>query len=69
MNLLRIRMFLNRFKPHYLIIGKYTGKPIGCICGKRGKSDVLEEEPGATFQRVRRRKCPICHSDNFKSKL
>lgn len=48
------------FLPHYLIIGKYTNKPIGCTCGKSGKRDVLDEEPDSTFIKVQRRKCPIC---------
>ncbi len=46
--------------PHYLIIGHYTGAVIGCCCGKSGKEDVLEEEPLSTFQRISKRKCPIC---------
>lgn len=48
------------FLPHYLIIGAYSKKPIGCTCGNSGKKDVLEEEPGSTFIKVQRRKCPIC---------
>lgn len=46
--------------PHYEIVGAYTGKVIGCTCGKSGRKDVLEEEPGATFRRVSRRKCSVC---------
>lgn len=51
------------FLPHYLIIGRYTGKAIGCTCGKKGRQEVLEEEPGCTFKRVSRRKCPICKGE------
>lgn len=46
--------------PHYLIIGHYTGKIIGCTCGKSGKEEVLNEEPLSTFKRVSKRKCPAC---------
>ena len=50
----------NMFVPHYLIIGYYSKTAIGCTCGKSGKRDVLAEEPMAKFQRISRRKCPIC---------
>ena len=49
-----------RITPHYLIIGHYTGEVIGCTCGKRGKEEVLSEEPLSTFKRVSKRKCPVC---------
>lgn len=46
---------------HYLIIGGYTHKPIGCTWGEDGKAQVLEEEPRATFQRIAKRSCPVCN--------
>lgn len=55
-----LRKIKNMIVPHYLIIGYYTKTPIGCTCGECGKRDVLEEEPNATFQRISRRKCPVC---------
>lgn len=48
-------------KQHYLIIGGYTHKPIGCTWGEEGKAGVLAEEPRATFEPVDEMKCPICH--------
>ena len=59
----RINRLINNLKQHFLIIGKYTGEPIGCTCGKKGKEEVLEEEPGATFRRISKKKCPICNED------
>ena len=56
-----IRKIKNMFVPHYLIIGYYTKTAIGCTCGKSGIKDVLEEEPNSTFQRIIRKKCPICN--------
>lgn len=50
----------NLFKPHYLIIGHYTGAIIGC-CNKNGKKDVLSEEPYSKFKRISYHKCPICN--------
>lgn len=47
--------------PHYLIIGHYSGKVIGCCCGKNGKQNALDEEPLSTFKRVNKRKCPVCN--------
>lgn len=45
---------------HYLIWGRYyKEKPIGCT-SSRGREGVREEEPGSTFQRISKRKCPIC---------
>ena len=55
-----IRKFRNAITPHYLIVGHYSGKVIGCCCGKTGKIGVLTEEPLSTFKRVSKRKCPIC---------
>lgn len=55
-------LYLNML-PHYLIIGKYSGDPIGCTCGKGDHENVLAEEPGSTFKRVRRQDCPICNGD------
>ncbi len=57
------------FLPHYLIIGKYINEPIGCTCGKKGKEEVLEEEPGATFRRISKKKCPICNKIFDNSEL
>lgn len=51
------------FLPHYLVIGCYNRKAIGCTYGRRGCKEVLEEEPGCTFKRVSRRKCPICKGE------
>lgn len=45
---------------HYLIIGGYTGQPIGCTWGESGKLDVLEEEARATFREIPKEQCPIC---------
>lgn len=56
---------VNFIEPHYLIIGHYTGKAIGCTCGKRGQKDVLEEEPRATFKRIKKRNCPICNQNKI----
>jgi hypothetical protein len=55
-----IKKLQTMLTPHYLIIGHYSGKVIGCCRGKSGKMDVLEEEPLSTFKRVSRRKCPVC---------
>ena len=55
------RKIKNALTPHYLIIGHYTGASIGCTCGKRGKEDVLCEEPLSTFKRISKRRCPICN--------
>lgn len=60
-----IKKIQNMITPHYLIIGYYSGKAIGCCCGKSGKQDVLAEEPLSTFKRVSRRKCPICKEFGF----
>lgn len=47
MNLIQLKSKLRKkFSPHYLIIGAYSKKPIGCTCGQSGKNDVLAEEPG-----------------------
>ena len=51
--------------PHYLVIGRCTKEVIGCTCGKQGKLDVLAEEPGSTFERCSRRKCPICNEEKI----
>lgn len=59
----RINRLINNLKPHFLIIGKYTSEPIGCTYGKKGKEEVLEEEPGATFRRISKKKCPICNKN------
>lgn len=46
---------------HYLIYSKYLpDTPIGC-CSTCGKEDVLAEEPGSTFVRVKRANCPVCN--------
>lgn len=57
----KLRKLWHSALPHYEIIGGYTGEVIGCCCGKRSQRDVLYEEPNATFRRVRKSKCPICH--------
>jgi hypothetical protein len=54
-----IRVSISVPQRHYVIIGKYSQKPIGC-CYSCGKADVLEEEPGSTLIRIRKRDCPIC---------
>ena len=46
--------------PHYLIIGHYSGRVIGCCCGKSGKQEVLAGDPLSTFKRISRQKCPVC---------
>lgn len=48
---------------HYLIIGHYTQKPIGC-CSEVGLADVKEEEPLATVKPWPKETCPICNKDN-----
>lgn len=48
------------FLPHYLIIGKYSDRPIGCTCGESVKKEVCKKELGSTFKRIQRRECPIC---------
>lgn len=64
MNLIQLKSKLRKkFSPHYLIIGAYSKKPIGCTCGQSGKNDVLAEEPGCKFKRVSRKKCPICKGE------
>lgn len=66
MKLWKIKLWLCRhFTPHYLIIGHYTSKVIGCTCGEHGKADVLAEEPLSTFKWVPLWKCPICHKEGF----
>jgi hypothetical protein len=45
---------------HYAIISPFYGDQIGCTWGEEGKAAVLEEEPGATFQRLAAKACPIC---------
>lgn len=44
---------------HYVIVGGSSGLDIGC-CYEWSKSDVLAEEPTATFRPVRESKCPVC---------
>ena len=62
----KIRQFLDtKYLPHYLVIGHCTKKVIGCTRGKQGKLDVLAEEPGSTFKRCSRRKCPICNEEEI----
>lgn len=56
------RKIKNAITPHYLIFGDYIKEPIGCTCWKRGKEDVLYEEPGSAFKRISKRKCPICNN-------
>lgn len=51
---------INKFKRHYLMIDDNMGLVFGCTCGKRGKREVLLEEPDTTFKRVSKRKCPVC---------
>lgn len=55
------RKIKNVIIPHYLIFGDYVKEPIGCTRGKRGKEEVLYEEPSSTFKRISKRKCPICN--------
>lgn len=45
---------------HYEIVGRLTGKVIGCTSGEQGKQDVLTQEPGSTFRAVERRSCAVC---------
>lgn len=42
---------------HYLIIGAYIQKPIGCTWDRL---DVLFEEPEATFEEIDPDQCPVC---------
>lgn len=55
-----------KLRPHYLIIGHYTGEVIGCTRGKSGKEEVLSEEPLSRFKRVSMRKCPVCKESGNK---
>jgi hypothetical protein len=49
---------------HYLIWGShYKEKPIGCCVDRK---DVLVEEPGSRFTRVKK-KCPICGKGRWKT--
>lgn len=64
MNFVQLKRKLRKtFSPHYIIIGAYSKKPIGCTCGCSGKRDVLAEEPGCTFKRVSQKRCPICKGE------
>lgn len=64
MNLVQLKRKLHKtFSPHYIIIEAYFKRPIGCTCGRSGKMDVLAEEPGCTFKRVSRKRCPICKGE------
>lgn len=58
--MITINKIKRNLTPHYLIIGHYTGEVIGCTFGKRGKEEVLSEEPLSTFKRVSKRECPVC---------
>lgn len=59
-----IREFIDRLKPHYEIIGYYTGKPIGCTVGKKDWTNIIAEEPGAAFRRCKRKNCHICGKED-----
>lgn len=62
------RLAMRKLKPkkskkrqlHYAIIGAHTQQQIGCTRGEEGKTDVLREEPEATFVRMAIKDCEIC---------
>jgi hypothetical protein len=46
-------------RSHYLIYGKYyKEKPMGCC---DDKEDALNEEPGITFVKIKKKNCSICN--------
>lgn len=55
-----IRKIKQLLTPHYIIIGSHTKEVIGCCNGSKGRAEVLAEEFGATFKRIRKDRCPIC---------
>ena len=55
-----IKIKYPRSDKHFIIIGHYTGRPIGCTSDRLS---ILFEEPEATFQEVEYDACPIHNSE------